>query len=252
MLQAAEYGVPQSRSRVIFWASQPGYTLPHFPQPENYLTNYYNLPSKEFYCFRTRRSAPHNLCTLKDVVTDLAAFEWTNTQTVIPQFAAEREERRDRSRRIRQYSVNPVNNKKLNFIGQDLQPYLSEPLSEFQRKLRKGLTRQQLRNHVTYNAGEKMVERVCNIPLEHQLPRADYRYLPDLIKTPALLDPPTEKKYDGRYRRLQMDGIFDTCMTRMDPNGINGEVRKYRLIRRLKLSRYPDTASYTIQNGIGT
>jgi len=114
-------------------------------------------------------------------------------------------------------------------IGQDLQPYASGPKSEYQRKLRAGIPKdQQVYNHVTLRWSEKkskVIEQVCNVPLR---PDADHRDLPMKLKPWGLSSANSAAArhdfYPGRIGRLDMEGVASTCMTRMDPNGKNGKV----------------------------
>jgi len=101
LLQAAEHGLPQSRPRVFFWASRPDCPLPKFPQPENVVEC-----GGVWEWHRTRRSAPHKMVTVGDVMTDLPQFEWENPHGIIPETMADKADRLARwNKGIAQYPV---------------------------------------------------------------------------------------------------------------------------------------------------
>ncbi|KAE9380648.1 S-adenosyl-L-methionine-dependent methyltransferase [Stipitochalara longipes BDJ] len=159
-LQAAEHNTPQSRRRVIFWAAQPGYPLPAFPQPSHVV----NSRLSPLSWHRIRRSAPHAAVTVGAAITDLPAYDWINPHSVILQTQQERSDRERRLSTITQYEVERGSN----FVGRNHQSYASKPLSEFQRKLRAGVPKDGLLNHVTMRWNEETIERVLH-PTQHRV-----------------------------------------------------------------------------------
>jgi site-specific DNA-cytosine methylase len=214
-LQCAEYGTPQSRRRVIFWASQLGYPLPSFPQPENVVEHGSSTPSWH----KTRRSAPHPVVSIGAAISDLPAFEWINPHQVIAQTAQDRSDRALRQHKISQVEVEQA----AHSVGKNHQSYASRPLSEFQRQARAGVPQDGLLNHVTIRSNQETVERVCNIPM---LPGADHRDMPKKLQLNCLTNETAKRNcfYPGRFGRLDYEGIFQTCMTDISPSGKNGKV----------------------------
>jgi len=225
-LQSGEYGIPQSRQRVFIWGSLCD--LPKYPQPT---TTWQGVCSTSFH--RTKVSAPHNQVTVGDALTDLTPFEWINPHNVIQRSWDEKNDRIQRSARIKQMAII----KGMDYVGSELQPYASPPLSEYQRKLRRSVKDNQLRNHVTlaYLDNPTVVkgqyirqartEQICNIPMR---PGADHRDLPRGLKnwglTAAESAARRNKDYPGRYGRLNMDGSLQICLTKADPAGKSGRV----------------------------
>lgn len=214
-LQCAEYGTPQSRRRVIFWASKLGFPLPSFPQPENVVEPGASTSSWH----KTRRSAPHLVVSVGDAISDLPAFEWINPHLVIAETQQDRSDRAARRHKICQVKVE----RGAHSVGENHQSYTSKPLSEFQRKVRAGVPKDDLLNHVTIRFNPETVERVCSIPI---IPAADHRDMPKKLQLKYLTNATAKRNrfYPGRIGRLDYQGIFQTCMTDMTPSGKNGKV----------------------------
>jgi site-specific DNA-cytosine methylase len=231
VLQAGEYCLPQSRQRVFFWASLPGNELPNYPRPR---TKFSGICATSWH----RRhdysgGAPLPQVTIGDTLTDLPAFDWVNPHLVAGQSDEENLDRLQRATKIRQVKVR----KHKNFVGYDKQSYACRPLSEYQRRLRKGVPHNTVLNHVTIKYYDEprwnkrgglenaKTEQVCSIPMR---PGADHRDLPEKLKPWCLSHPDSRaskyKFYPGRYGRLDMEKHFETCLTEIDPNGKNGTV----------------------------
>jgi len=93
-LQAAVYGVPQSRNRVIFWGAKRGITCPKFPVPifapphsyaaakSSKMPNLINIPPPSRALWpegpknRWHQCAPLPHISIFDAIMDLPAFEW--------------------------------------------------------------------------------------------------------------------------------------------------------------------------------
>ncbi|KAL0066508.1 hypothetical protein AAF712_006551 [Marasmius tenuissimus] len=93
VLQAGDYGSPQSRERIIFWGAKRGLKLPDFPAPTHtFESKVYKIP-----CNRSRtlppptrsknpevirggehRYAPLKAVTIRDAIDDLPPFDWVN------------------------------------------------------------------------------------------------------------------------------------------------------------------------------
>ena len=175
-LQCAEYGTPQSRRRVIFWASKLGFPLPSFPQP----VNVFELGSSTHNWHKSRRSAPHPAVTVGDAISDLPAFEWINPHLVIAETQQDRSDRAARRHKICQVEVE----RGAHSLGKNHQSYTSRPLSEFQRKARACVPKDDLLNHVTIRFNPETVERVYSIPM---VPGADHRDMPKKLRMNLLV-----------------------------------------------------------------
>eukprot|EP01105_Mastigella_eilhardi_P025118 TRINITY_DN671_c0_g3_i3.p1 TRINITY_DN671_c0_g3~~TRINITY_DN671_c0_g3_i3.p1 ORF type:complete len:986 (+),score=214.26 TRINITY_DN671_c0_g3_i3:1376-4333(+) len=239
ILQAAHYGVPQTRRRTIIIACAPGETLPKFPTPRFMFSkigqdfNSYFMVGKTRFCTLSDPCAPFRRVTVRDAISDL------------PQ---------------------PNTN------GSPL-AYLSEPLSHFQRLLRKG--RNSVSDQVSKPCPPLIHARIERIPIE---PGADWRDLPNIVvqledgTSAELLKyefndykhgkgpegqlrgvcncatspkamctegdhqlytlipwclPHTSSRHNnwaGLYGRLDLDGIFNTTVTVPEPMGKQGKV----------------------------
>ncbi|QSZ36173.1 hypothetical protein DSL72_007298 [Monilinia vaccinii-corymbosi] len=169
-LQAGVYGLPSSRTRVIFWASLPGYKLPQFPQA----THIFNGRVMKSH-HRTRRSAPHPPVTIGDCISDLPRFEWMNPHMVNPETPTQRSARLKRDTNFAQYSSSETL-RKLGYAGLPGQAYASDPISEYQRKMRKSVPHHLAQNHTINWASVQDTERLCNIPLQAG---ATYKDIPE-------------------------------------------------------------------------
>ena len=257
--------MPQSRQRAFFWASLPGNPLPNYPQPQNKFSGMCAVSWHRKH--DSSRGAPHPEVTVGDTLTDLPAFDWVNPHQIVGRSSEENLNRIRRATKIRQVQV--LN--KPNFVGDDEQAYAYHPLSEYQRRLRKGVPDHKLRNHVTIkyfdqprwnkNGGIMNVktEQVCSIPMKSG---ANHRELPQPLRPWFLSHPDSRASrhnyYPGRYRRLDMEEHFETCLTEIDPNGKNGKVNclssvrdvclRIVLIRCIRLSILPNTVSLRFGN----
>ncbi|ESZ90943.1 hypothetical protein SBOR_8661 [Sclerotinia borealis F-4128] len=205
-LQADVYGLPSSRTRVIFWASLPGHKLPQFPQPTHIFDGrVFKSPH------RVRRSAPHQPVTIGDCLSDLPRFEWKNPHIINAETPAQRSAQLKRDKDIVQYTTVD----QLEFVGLEKQAYGSPPLSEYQRKIRKSAPGHLLQNH-QISLLFKDVERVCNVPLRAG---AAYKDMPENL-LPLFLQNALQHsgnsgkvKYSGRYGRQSIDQSFKVVTT---------------------------------------
>jgi DNA (cytosine-5)-methyltransferase 1 len=224
ILQAGEYGTPQSRRRLIIWGALQGYELPKYPEAT---TTFRRTDSWH----QTRESVPHRGYTVGDATSDLPPFDWINPHNVIPASDKENEERATRSKQgIEQLEVSQDQK----YVGHDEQSYATSPLNDFQRKLRVGVTK--ATNHVTPSWFDKpswnekgaislaRTEQVCNIAMRAG---ADHRSLPKKL-TPWSLSHLRESSIErtrGQYGRLDSDKPFHCCTTIADPSQRDCRVR---------------------------
>ena len=219
VLQAAEHGTPQSRLRVFFWGSKPGYPLPKYPEPTHFFAGRTPKPTR-----RTRRSAPHCPVTVGDAISDLPAFDWT--MDIPGESAIDRAARACRAGGISQIPFLEGFNIK---IGADVQPYASRlVLSEYQRELRRNLSATSVQNHYTCRWNDETMIRIMRIPMR---PGANHLDLPPEEDMWCLRSERSaaskHRNYPDRYRRLDYDKTFQTCLCKIDPSGKNGNVSLY-------------------------
>ncbi|CZS96724.1 uncharacterized protein RAG0_05935 [Rhynchosporium agropyri] len=243
LLQAAEHGVPSSRKRVFFWASLPGYPLPQFPQSQNLQASRRLERSEDANWYRKTRSTPHRQVTVGDAITDLPKFDWSHPKRENDGAITE-----DRMRRwkngINQFEV--VQNE--DAIGLERQNYPTQPLSEYQRKMRIGVGMDNLMNHVTHQWQDHITILICEIPM---VPGADHRDVANELKPRFLWHPDSaaakNKFYPGRCGRLDMKEGFGTCLTDMYPISMNGKVvhptqhRVISIVEYARLMSFPDS-----------
>ncbi|XP_017883668.1 DNA (cytosine-5)-methyltransferase PliMCI-like [Ceratina calcarata] len=145
-LQAGNYGVPQSRRRAILLAAAPGQTLPKYPEAMHVFRKHFNIRTyigKKYYdTTRTWTSAPYRTITVKDAIFDLPEIK------------------------------NGCSTLKM--------PYTSDPVSHFQRKIRRKLTEPMLRDHICKTMNPLILTRISHIPLTVG---ADWRDLPNIAIT---------------------------------------------------------------------
>ncbi|KAJ1917519.1 hypothetical protein H4219_003152 [Mycoemilia scoparia] len=237
LLQAANYGLAQSRRRIFIWAAKRGCSLPVLPQT---ITCFYKkerlsipLPGNVMYCpdKRTDNCSIHPPVTVGDALKDLPEFEYKNPAEVYPDHRAH-----EASRGVALDAV---------FVGGHVgtmeQSYSKKPACEFQRRMRRGVFRSKftaqpvssdeppvenrLYNHVTRPFNSINVERICRVDMT---PGADHRTLPQKLKPWCLSAKESAASrhngWKGLYGRLDFKGHFLTALTEMSPMGKAGTV----------------------------
>ncbi|KAI7881098.1 S-adenosyl-L-methionine-dependent methyltransferase [Lichtheimia hyalospora FSU 10163] len=208
VLQAAQYGVAQTRRRLFVWGAKIGKQLPEFPQPTT-CSDYANNTIIKFadgtevdHVTRTGKRAPLSMLTVGDTISDLPAFDYEspNARSNIPIFNA---------------TSGPP--------GKSRQNYTNDPKTDFQTWLRGDA--QKLYNHVTRAFNEINVERICGIKME---PNADHNTLPkELVPWCLNRDNPVAKRHKywpGLYGRLDYEQQFQTAVTELNPLSKQGTV----------------------------
>ncbi len=216
VLQAGEHGTPQSRMRVFFWGSKPGYPLPKYPEPTHLFVGRAPKPTR-----RTRRSGPHHSVTVGDAISDLPAFEWM--MEIPGESAVDRAARAGRAGKISQVPLPGGSNVK---IGADIQNYPSRLVfSEYQRELRRNSNATSVQNHYTCRWTDETMIRIMRIPMR---PGANHLDIPAEKDMWCLRSEKSAASkhgnYQDRYRRLNYDKSFQTCLCKIDPSGKNGSV----------------------------
>ncbi|XP_076633551.1 DNA methyltransferase 1a [Colletes latitarsis] len=145
ILQAGNYGIPQTRRRMILLAAAPGQLLPKYPEPTHVFSKRVCqlsvLVDNRKYnsnCTWTE-SAPFRTINVKDAMSDLPEIK--------------------------------------NGWSKDEMPYNSEPMSHFQRNMRKKQYQLLLRDHVCKEMAPLVEARMAHIPIA---PGSDWRDLPNI------------------------------------------------------------------------
>jgi DNA (cytosine-5)-methyltransferase 1 len=216
VLQAGEHGTPQSRMRVFFWGSKPSYPLPKYPEPTHVFSGKAPKPTR-----RTRRSAPHHSVTVGDAISDLPAFDWA--MNIPGESAIDKAARALRAEKISQVSLLEGHDAK---IGPGTQTYSSSiGVSEYQRELRQNVKGSTVHNHYTCRWIDETMIRVMRIPMRAGANHLDLPAEQDMkclrSKDSAA---PKHNFYQDRYRRLDYNKAFQTCLCKIDPSGKNGNV----------------------------
>ncbi|CAG9828260.1 unnamed protein product [Diabrotica balteata] len=237
ILQAGQYGIPQTRRRLILMAAAPGKVLPNFPEPLHVFNKKathlsFNVDGYSYYneCEWTD-SAPYRTITVKDAISDLPSIKNGYSKTELP--------------------------------------YDCDPETHYQRMLRSN-NNTLVRDHVSKEMSALVEARISHIPT---YPGADWRDLPNirvsmpdstqtyLLRYPYRVnksrggvcqcilgkpcDPADRQIYTlipwclahtadrhnhwaGLYGRLEWFGYFGTTITNPEPMGKQGRVNKSR------------------------
>lgn len=264
VLQAGQYGVPQTRRRAIILAAAPGEKLPFYPEPLHVFSpracslsvmiGDKKIQSNNQWC----QSAPYRTITVRDAMSDLPTIS------------------------------NGANKLEISYDG--------EPQSDFQKKIRGNQYQPILRDHVCKDMSALVAARMKHIPLA---PGSDWRDLPNIpvslrdgnscrklrythkdkkngkSSTGALRGvcscaegeacDPSDRQFNtlipwclphtgnrhnnwaGLYGRLEWDGFFSTTVTNPEPMGKQGRVlhpEQHRVVSVRECARsqgFPDT-----------
>ncbi|KAG5636823.1 hypothetical protein H0H81_006739 [Sphagnurus paluster] len=222
VLQAGQYGAPQSRRRVIFWGAKRGFPIPDYPVPIYAFDkgmNSSNLPTARILPVSRSRDpddphqcAPLRAITVNDAISDLPPFDWINPHKIIPIKDRDRQERKKRVQEgISQFSA-VAEPKMANLPGfPEGVEYESEPLNRYQQWLRRGKDGEPdatvVQAHYTQTFGSRVVEATTTVPLR---PMAYHKHLP------LVLQPDHAKPVF--YGRMDGDNQFNCAMTQVAPN----------------------------------
>ncbi|TFK68239.1 S-adenosyl-L-methionine-dependent methyltransferase [Pluteus cervinus] len=250
LLQAGQYGAPQTRIRFFLVAALDGYPLPELPQPTHDFPLLYpglkiKLPSKvEIEPIRTMTgTAPHAMVTVEDAIGDLPKFDWKHpfprqlTQVTINQ-------NKQRAVYVPAFACNT----KEPYCGFTGAPeYEHRPITSFQAHVRKVATTdlQQFTKCVV----PKKVARVVVVPIT---PDADYRDLkPEhwewQFSNPLSAVAKANYKPGKLYSRVPNKGFFSTTVTNVDPTAKQSRVlhplcKRMVTVRELARSQgFPDS-----------
>ncbi|KAF9066329.1 S-adenosyl-L-methionine-dependent methyltransferase [Rhodocollybia butyracea] len=214
VLQAANYGAPQSRERVIFWATKQGLKMPEFPVPTHAYRakDYKILEFDDLKLNKVTRSldpdesqsfAPFKAVTVNDAIGDL------NPHRIIPATDLDIEKAKIR-RRVHWPAFCAVTGECKTLPGFRDAKYAHPPMNDFQRMMRRNMPENaEVQEHVTPTYSSKIVECTTTVPFK---PRACHWDIPFELhrKKPH----PTHTYYG----RLDPNECFTTSMTKCSPN----------------------------------
>ncbi|KZP00453.1 S-adenosyl-L-methionine-dependent methyltransferase [Calocera viscosa TUFC12733] len=247
VLQAAQYGAPQMRNRIIFLAALKGETLPDFPLPT--------------HTWRSRTSrardldggAPHPYVTVEDAISDLPPFHWDWDERGLRRPDPDL----PRPQELRVPAL--TKNRKRETCGYtDATEYPGPPKTAYQRSIRHAC--QEIEYHVTTTQGVKCTEIVCNIPPpqpELGIPEGlDWRALCMALAPPEVAHPhgrlvgDTNINADAKYARVYACRPAQTVVTTISAGGRMTRILHYSQYRLLtarenaRLQGFPDTFKF--------
>ncbi|KAG6862076.1 hypothetical protein C0995_007206 [Termitomyces sp. Mi166 len=224
VLQATQYGAPQSRRRVIFWGAKRGLTIPDYPVPmyaSEKGMNRTTLPTCVLDPVSRSRDpdlvhhcAPLKAVTVDDAISDLPPFEWINPHKIIPATLKHKQAVRARIEAgIPQFPAVHASRAPLPGFP-DGTEYLTAPQNRYQKWLRRGMEDgEEVQGHYTRFFTVQVVEATTSVPIE---PRATHRDLPKALQRKHMQG---GKNYlEAYYGRLDGDEQFKCTMTNAAPN----------------------------------
>ncbi|KAF8447830.1 hypothetical protein L210DRAFT_978503 [Boletus edulis BED1] len=244
VLQAAQYGAPQGRKRVIFLGTRHDVLMPEWPIPTHCSpvkliraglpTGSVLPPIIRNKCeggLSDDRSAPLHFVTVDEAIGDLACppFDWVNPHVTVKATAENKREARERKDVLKIPAFCPLEVSKPPFVGfSQSRKHGSEPLTRYQKWTRQrqdGSINQDLKYHYTRRWRHNVAERVCTVPL---VPGANqFKYpegLPAKLRMELSKRKEAETKYASLYKRIDGDHVFATALTTVAPNNKGGTV----------------------------
>ncbi|KIK58230.1 hypothetical protein GYMLUDRAFT_98175 [Collybiopsis luxurians FD-317 M1] len=214
VLQAANYGAPQGRQRVIFLAAKQGLKIPDFPIPTHVFraNNHKLLENDDLILYKPTRSpddsrsfAPFRTVSCSEAIGDLAGFDWENPHRTIKATDKDKLEAKIRSKSLPSFPAGPRNK----LPGFETCEYAHSPMNAYQKLVREDME-DEVKEHVTPTFSEHIIECSTTVPLQ---PRASHLDIPERLHR--------KKKKDPQpifYGRLDGNECFKTAMTRCAPN----------------------------------
>ncbi|KAF9246401.1 hypothetical protein BU15DRAFT_70495 [Melanogaster broomeanus] len=238
VLQAAQYGAPQGRKRVIFWGARRDVLMPEWPIPTHCSPMWLyraKLPTGSTLPLIIRnkcedgldddRSAPLHFVTIHEAIGDLPPFDWINPYITIKATSNDKKEDRKRKDILKIPNFSPLEAQKPPYVGfWRPRKHSSQPLSRYQTWMRRhpdGSINEDLRYHYTRQWRANVAERVCAVPL---IAGANQFSLPAKLRMELTKKPRAERKYASLYKRLDANYVFATALTTVAPNSKGGAV----------------------------
>ncbi|ESK94207.1 dna (cytosine-5)-methyltransferase -like, partial [Moniliophthora roreri MCA 2997] len=233
ILEAGQYGCPQSRKRIIFLGAKRGLKLPDFPIPTHAFTKAcaWRVPcnpkkrllpvthSKDSESIEggSYHYAPMNPISIKDAIGDLPAFEWKNPHHIIEATAKDRKEALSREEQgIKQVdAIRSGTKSSLPLPGFPRgAPYAKPPQNAYQKWMREKMKEgERVMDHVTKYHKANIVESTVTMPLE---PDVHHTILPVVLQPPCAR--PGKKQADKVfYGRTNDSSFFRTALATSSP-----------------------------------
>ncbi|KAG9318606.1 hypothetical protein JVU11DRAFT_699 [Chiua virens] len=236
VLQAAQYGAPQARKRVIFWGARHDVLMPEWPIPTHCspvklirakLSTGCDLPpiirNKYEGGLDDDRSAPLHFVTIEEAIGDLPPFDWISPHVTIKATAQDKRIAQERKDIFKIPAFCPLESFKPVYVGFTRpRRYSSEPLTRYQKWMRQrqdGSINQELKYHYSRRWRPNVAERVCAVPL---VPGANQFNLPAKLRMPLTRQKQAEQKYASLYKRLDANHVFATALTTVKPSSKGG------------------------------
>lgn len=217
VLEAADYGSPQRRERVIFIAARCGEILPSFPLPTHVTESHHGqvltLPTGDKLrpVGHPKQQAPFRALTVADAISDLPKFSWIHPGC---RFGEELDSSISADCEVLSAVTSP-NHTLVGFPAPVA--YRTGPLTRYQQNLR--ASEQLVTLHCSRTFQAAIVERVWHI-CSHKHPKPTD--LPEQFWTRALKaaiqNNNSQEMWKRRFAcRLQWDKPFNTALTQCRP-----------------------------------
>ncbi|KAJ7597662.1 S-adenosyl-L-methionine-dependent methyltransferase [Mycena floridula] len=257
LMDAGQHGAPQARRRFFLVAARHKFPLPLWPQithafPTKDLKIKFPTANENIAVINApmeRGTAPLRSITIKDAIGDLPLFDWEHPKDPIKQ--------RQQMRKDKRQDVQVCGPQDW-FIGPSGPPKYAydSPRTSFQREVRANPTLD-LQHFTRIFASPKIIQ-VLAIPLR---PNADYRDLPDHLKTYMLSNPNSSlgrRQFPpGAFTRLDESSHFGTTVGNMEPTAKQSKVLHpncHRMVTVRELARsqgFPDNFCFvTVNNSV--
>ncbi|KAG6916653.1 hypothetical protein DXG01_005939 [Tephrocybe rancida] len=227
VLQAGQYGAPQSRRRTIFWGAKRGTTIPDYPVPAYAFEKGMNrskLPtftmepvSRSLDPDENHQCAPLRPVTVNETVSDLPPFDWKNPHKILPATAKDKKAAKERLEAgIPQFHAVHSPGAPLTGFPEGVH-YLTEPQNRYQQWLRRDMgDGEKVHAHYTKFQTAPVAEATVAVPLR---PKATHWDIPRALQPKRFRQGKTSKY--TFYGRLDGDEQFKCAMTSAAPNSKN-------------------------------
>ncbi|KAL5511284.1 hypothetical protein ACEPAH_4500 [Sanghuangporus vaninii] len=224
VLNSADYGSPQQRNRVIFWASRLDVALPKWPIPTHIPRSGHNTKIRRigeigFAPIAARNEfedgheyAPFYAVTVNEAIDDLPSWDWENPGILYPK--GKKQPKSDKPKfpaDTLQWKSDSEDARQVSGYNYDIL-YASPPRNLYQAFLRKGQSKSaRVDLHFTSLFSIGVVERTINVPMR---PSANFKDLPRSLQESMK----KKKARNDTFWRLDGEGQFKTLMTLVNPS----------------------------------
>ncbi|KAG5645074.1 hypothetical protein DXG03_007164 [Asterophora parasitica] len=206
LVQAGQYGAPQSRHRIIFWGAKRGIPIPDFPVPiyaVNKMVHRCTLP--------TGFLQPISRSLNPDIMHQL------NPHELVAETQSDKRDRKDRRKKgIPRFRAVHEKGEPAFLVGfPEGAEYATAPKNRYQTWLRQKMEEDQLvSGHYTKTFTSRLVEATTSVPLR---PGANHLDLP-LALVPNHAKPGAKQAKHSFYGRVDEKSKFKCAMTSLAPN----------------------------------